>query len=412
MLFELHQAIRDLPGATPARNLLLQRATEFLDDLAADPSADAALKLELAEGYNSLGQAQGEGFSGNLGHRDAAIESFRKAARLGEGVWMAAPVPDAGIVLLHVYNNLSRAFLAKNSRAQAEVWYDKQRDVAATMEARYPLDLRVREVAADSYNERGLFRVQLNDLSGAKELYRRALDLYAELGRKGVNSNDYFGQYAVACKRLGAILGFENSLEEAEVCYRRALDMEDALCAAMPQDFESRLSRTFTLSDLAVTLKRKGNLQAAAGLFEQVLQTRRAAMEKDPQNARLIRLTASTAGRLGAVYSSMARHHEAIRLGWEAVRLADLEASRTQDYSEGRDAAAQRVAVACRIADAAEDRRFEAGPGERISDARMALQHAASSIPSPKPGQVLLPADRLLESDFRAIRARLQGLHK
>jgi non-specific serine/threonine protein kinase/serine/threonine-protein kinase len=412
VLFELHQAIRDLPGATPARNLLLQRATEFLDDLASDPSADAGLKLELAEGYNNLGHVQGEGFTGNLGHRDQAIESFRKAVRLGEGAWAAAPSPDAGMVLLDIYSDLSRAFLNKNNRAEAEVWHNKQRDLAASMEARYPRDLRVREAVADSYNERALYRVQLNDLPRAKELYRQALSLYAELGRKGVTSKEYQSQYAVACKRLGAILILENSLEEAEARYRTALGIEDALCAAAPENSDLRIGRTFTLSDLALILKRKENLHAAAGLYEQVLQTRREAMEKDPKNARLIRLTASTAERLAKTYSSMARHHEAIRLGWEAVRLQDLDASGTQDYSEKRDAAQKRVTVAFMIVIAAKDRRFHAGQGERISDAQTALQEAAPAVPNPKPGQVLSPADRQLEAEFRELHTRLASLIK
>jgi len=155
LLFELHHAIRDLPGATPARNLLLKRATEFLDDLAGDPNADAPLKLELAGGYNSLGRVQGDAFSENVGNRDAAIESFRKAARLGEAAWTAVASVDAGLVLMDAYDNLMRMYLEKHNQPEAELWHNRYRDFATTLEAAYPRDLRVGAAVADAYNARG-----------------------------------------------------------------------------------------------------------------------------------------------------------------------------------------------------------------------------------------------------------------
>src|SRR5512141_3108461 len=54
VLFELNDAIRNLPGSTPARELLIRRATELLDNLARNAGEDTGLKLELVEGYQRL----------------------------------------------------------------------------------------------------------------------------------------------------------------------------------------------------------------------------------------------------------------------------------------------------------------------------------------------------------------------
>lgn len=51
---ELHAAIQNLPGSLPARQLLLRRATEQLDALAADAGENRVLQDELAGAYTNL----------------------------------------------------------------------------------------------------------------------------------------------------------------------------------------------------------------------------------------------------------------------------------------------------------------------------------------------------------------------
>ena len=58
-LFEFHDAIRDLPGSTAARALVVQRALEYLDALSKESSGDRALRRELADAYQKVGDVQG-----------------------------------------------------------------------------------------------------------------------------------------------------------------------------------------------------------------------------------------------------------------------------------------------------------------------------------------------------------------
>ena len=59
MLFEVHDAIQNLPGATPARKVLVDRATEYLDKLAQESKGDLSLQRELAAAYERVGDVQG-----------------------------------------------------------------------------------------------------------------------------------------------------------------------------------------------------------------------------------------------------------------------------------------------------------------------------------------------------------------
>ena len=83
-LFEFHNAIATLPGATAARQLVVNRALEYLDKLAREPSGDAALQLELAEAYLRVGDVQGKPYTPNLGDSEGAVRSYGKAAEIVE----------------------------------------------------------------------------------------------------------------------------------------------------------------------------------------------------------------------------------------------------------------------------------------------------------------------------------------
>lgn len=85
-LFEFHDAIRDLPGSTEARALVVKRALEYLDKLSRESAGDRALNRELAAAYQKVGDVQGNPFSANLGDMKGALESYRKSIGLLEPI--------------------------------------------------------------------------------------------------------------------------------------------------------------------------------------------------------------------------------------------------------------------------------------------------------------------------------------
>ena len=93
-LFEFHDAIRDLPGSTAARSLVVKRALEYLDKLSRESAGDRALNRELAAAYQKVGDVQGNPFSANLGDMAGALESYRKAIALLEPVVAAGGSSD------------------------------------------------------------------------------------------------------------------------------------------------------------------------------------------------------------------------------------------------------------------------------------------------------------------------------
>jgi non-specific serine/threonine protein kinase/serine/threonine-protein kinase len=86
LMYEIHDSIENLPGATPARKLIVQRSLEYLDRLAREDAGDRSLQGELADAYERIGLVQGNPEGSNLGEIDGAVESFGKALNIREKI--------------------------------------------------------------------------------------------------------------------------------------------------------------------------------------------------------------------------------------------------------------------------------------------------------------------------------------
>jgi non-specific serine/threonine protein kinase/serine/threonine-protein kinase len=85
-LFELHDAIQQLPGSASARNMVIQRALKYLEKLSRDAADDRNLMEELTTGYERVAALQGN-FSGpGIGDTAAALTSYEKALELREAL--------------------------------------------------------------------------------------------------------------------------------------------------------------------------------------------------------------------------------------------------------------------------------------------------------------------------------------
>lgn len=87
LLFDVHDSIATLPGATRAREQIVSRALASLDTLAKENQGDgrqADLQRDLATAFVKVGDVQGEPYRPNLGHTEAALASYQRATSLLE----------------------------------------------------------------------------------------------------------------------------------------------------------------------------------------------------------------------------------------------------------------------------------------------------------------------------------------
>ena len=90
-IFDVYDAIDDVPGTTPARRLIVQKAVQYLESLAREAAGDAGLQRELARAFVRVGDVQGNPTKANVGDPTGAIASYQRAIALAEAVRADAP---------------------------------------------------------------------------------------------------------------------------------------------------------------------------------------------------------------------------------------------------------------------------------------------------------------------------------
>ena len=91
VVFDLHDAINELPGSNAARKVLVDKALEYYNSLAAEMPDDPVLRQEMGRSYLRIGDVQGLPTFPNLGQSREAMVSFRRSAELAQLNVVACP---------------------------------------------------------------------------------------------------------------------------------------------------------------------------------------------------------------------------------------------------------------------------------------------------------------------------------
>jgi len=91
LIFDVHDRIRNLNGATAAREFLVKTSLPFYDALALDAAGDPDLQAELAEVYLRLGDIQGNPFDSNLGDIEGALRSYERSLSIARALVSGGP---------------------------------------------------------------------------------------------------------------------------------------------------------------------------------------------------------------------------------------------------------------------------------------------------------------------------------
>ena len=161
MVFDVHDAIEKLPGATKPRALIVRLGLEYLDQLSRDATADASLQLQTAEGYLKLGRAQGETNEANLGDPAAAAVSYRKAIDILDRLHTRAP--QNRDVTMRLSEGLFR--LTRVIQSSSERWVFQRRALALRQAdaAAHPDDHLAQHSLAAALFQSGLSSTKIAD---------------------------------------------------------------------------------------------------------------------------------------------------------------------------------------------------------------------------------------------------------
>jgi non-specific serine/threonine protein kinase/serine/threonine-protein kinase len=284
LVFELHDSIADLPGATRARELLLRRASEMLDTLGADAPGDPALEEDLAAAYHRLGEVlHSNNASGALGNKDAALLAHRKGLGIRERLAAAAPGDLARqdrLAASHI--DLSHATEGQEALAHAR----EAVAIASRLAALDPPGLRSRELLARALYARGSAEISGGDVRAATATFEKIVADFAGLPSGLPTAGAAARVVVLSHKRLGAILAKQGRSAEALVHYRKVVAWDEARIARDPQSVEARRDLSVSILDLGWALGKAGDHRTEVERYQAALVLRDELARADPENAR------------------------------------------------------------------------------------------------------------------------------
>jgi eukaryotic-like serine/threonine-protein kinase len=232
LLFEISPKIERLPGSIEARELLVQKALEYLDSLAAESQNDLALNAELASAYEKVGDLQGNIDKPNLSDFAGAISSFEKAKAIRET--LPAEVNNQ----LRLAQNLrisssirNRQNNVKGALADAE----RAKTIFADLVQNSPASLDLRVAAIEAEIEHGQIYSINNQYAEAIPLFHDARDALEKIDQNNQKTRQLTAKvYAY----LGNALSWDDKQPEAETEMAKAVSITEKLTAEFPNDSE------------------------------------------------------------------------------------------------------------------------------------------------------------------------------
>jgi tetratricopeptide (TPR) repeat protein len=402
LLFDVHDALRPVPGATEPRRLLLSRAVQLLDGLAADAGDDDALKFELAEGYRRLGAVQGDVATENLGDTAAAVVSFEKAARLVEDVMRADPrALEPPQRALTIYSQLTNALNSHDRPDAAEQAQKRLVALVEELERRRVSDPRATIKIGNGYSDAGIYRAGRGDLAGARAYYERAISVYESVAKDDPAWRATPRAYTLTLKRLGAVEMMTGALEASERHYLEALAIEEDLIRRQPDNAQWQFEMSYTLSDLGVARIRRGDVDGAMTVWLRSLALRRTAVAADSKNVRAIHALATILNRVGRWYRERKRYPEALATMRDELRWRDTVIA-IQGPSPGRllEQGFARLNLAGVLLDIAG---VEKAADARTPAARAHAAEARTLFESIRLDELKSPGSATIDADFRKL---------
>jgi non-specific serine/threonine protein kinase/serine/threonine-protein kinase len=298
LMREIYDSIKDLPGATPARKLLVSKALEYLDGLSRDAAGDWSLERELATAYALVGDVQGNPYYANLGDPRGALDSYRKGLAIRQRLAAATP-NDAGLI----------------------------------------------RALSGSYNQIGAALTGLGDFTGALDGFRSALDA---LERVDAGSTDplVLDQFAGAHYYVARAAVRTGQLDLAADAIRNATAIRDTIVAADPK--QARDVRTHQAGDHALAaeiLEHKSLYAAAAQQQRTAVAIMHALSDENPNNVTIQSFLGSGQEYLGYLQAKLGDERDALQSYRQAAQASEavLRADPQNAFSRARVGNAYRL---------------------------------------------------------------------
>ena len=292
-LYDVHDSVRDLPGATAARQKIVQTALGYLDALAGSQPNEPELLRELAGGYERIADLQGGDARGaNLGQSRAALANYDKAIGYFDRLLAIQPADRAGAIdRLNVLRRRADLQTQSAGTRSTLTTYDQVEAGARKLARQYPGDEATQSLLADVLTVTARRSREAGDLPLARTRSEEALALTLRLSEAAPGNRLRMQAVASAESALGMTLARIGDLENAAKLYQSSVARGEHLTASDPQNTSAKRNLMIAYSHLGDVLgypdlPNLGNTARAETVYAKMAALGKEIRESDPRDAR------------------------------------------------------------------------------------------------------------------------------
>jgi non-specific serine/threonine protein kinase/serine/threonine-protein kinase len=409
VVFDIHDAIANLPGSTRARETLVRHALRYLDGLSQEAKGDLSLQHELGVAYAKIGDVQGRPMFPNLGRTADALRSYERSLALLAEVARAEPESVTVVHDLIVVSQRRADLLRITGRTQeAMAEFLRAREQAQAQLARHPRDPLFESDLCVGYGRLIDMKSAAADTAGAIVECTGYLALVERLYAEHHGEQDYRRGVLIACTKMAQVRALRGDRDSVLVFYVRAESLARAAAAALPDNTDATRDLSIVYGAHGLYLAEVGALDSALAVYGKGQHIAEQLAAADPDNAMEQIDVADGHYEIGTMLSGGGRHEQALERFRDAAqryrRLAAADTGNTQLRLSAamscRQAGEACQALSLRVSSAAERARWR----------QQAIEWLDRSLRWYQP---LADAGALVGEDVgapKAIRARLVAL--
>ncbi|MGQ9896468.1 MAG: serine/threonine protein kinase [Acidobacteriota bacterium] len=303
-IFELHDAIKPLPGSTAARGTLVRQTLGYLDRLAAQASPDPRFQRELGLAYIRVGEVQGRPYTANLGDVPGALKSYMTGQRWLEEASRLQPNDFECIRDLSIsYERLGEVYMYRlHDFTTSRRYLERAAALRQRLSVMRPEDPEVRYLQATLAIAYGDWSHMQSRIQAALEDFAAAHRLLKPLATSPSAAPSYRRLLAGVLQReVYCLLNLGLELENAELpteaqsiyrralaCHQQVLSIRKNLLASQLTSVELRRSVLDSLVDEAEINGRLKRFEVSQRQFQAVFEQFQSLLAEDSANQELL----------------------------------------------------------------------------------------------------------------------------
>jgi serine/threonine protein kinase/tetratricopeptide (TPR) repeat protein len=323
-MFEVHDAVRDLPGSTPARELIVRRALEYLDTLAQEVVDDPVLQGELATAYQKVGDVQGNPYEANLGDTSGALKSYRKALAIRESLVArgANDVENRRALALNYVAVSDALSLTEDFAGQLEN-YRRAATIFEELTVAAPARVELRRDLSRTYTSLGDNLRFSGQTTEALEVYRKQLRLNEAIAAAEPNGVDAWRRLANTYGKVGDALQDAGDLAEALRSNQQSVIISESLIAAHPTNATVRSTLLFGHLNVGDVFKSLGDFNRAVESYQKAMNIAESLSAVDPTNVKVRADLAYCYNNIGEAFKGLGDEGRALGYFRKALAISE-----------------------------------------------------------------------------------------